>query len=275
MKIKNKQVMKNIHLLPTNKSSRLWTNNLKIRLELDEFPSQHPTNVAKNLYITSDEKFIRDEYVTDGIEIIKATPKLVDAQGLINRRDWKKIILSTDQDLIADGVQPIDDEFLEWFVKNPTCEEVEIGNDYLKWRSSEEEKLADCHKIIIPKESVNHLTTEQITEAVFCNKQETLEEAGLKHCNMIDQFPALNNPLFSFKEGAKWQQAQDLFTNFSEITALQDDSGDWYVIPNELRKDFFKDQEDEDMVDSGEFDTKYGEYRTGGDLNIIQLFAKL
>jgi hypothetical protein len=36
-----------------------------------------------------------------------------------------KIILTTDQDLIKDGVQAIDDEFLEWFVKNPSCEEVE------------------------------------------------------------------------------------------------------------------------------------------------------
>ncbi len=36
-------------------------------------------------------------------------------------------------------------------------------------------------------------------------QQETLEEAGLKHCELIDNFPALENPLFSFKEGAKWQ----------------------------------------------------------------------
>jgi hypothetical protein len=37
-------------------------------------------------------------------------------------------------------------------------------------------------------------------------KQETLEEAGLKHSDILDKFPALINPLFSFKEGAKWQQ---------------------------------------------------------------------
>ena len=28
--------------------------------------------------------------------------------------------------LIKDGVQAIDDEFLEWFVKNPNCEEIEV-----------------------------------------------------------------------------------------------------------------------------------------------------
>ena len=37
-----------------------------------------------------------------------------------------KIILTTDPDLIKDGVQVIDDEFLEWFVKNPSCEQVEV-----------------------------------------------------------------------------------------------------------------------------------------------------
>ncbi len=37
-------------------------------------------------------------------------------------------------------------------------------------------------------------------------KQETLEEVGLNHCDMLDKFPALVNPLFSFKEGAKWQK---------------------------------------------------------------------
>jgi hypothetical protein len=37
-------------------------------------------------------------------------------------KNIKKIILTTDQDLIENGVQAIEDEFLEWFVKNPTCE---------------------------------------------------------------------------------------------------------------------------------------------------------
>jgi hypothetical protein len=44
-------------------------------------------------------------------------------------KDYKKIILTTDQDLIANGVQSIDDEFLEWFVNNPNCEWVEVIYD--------------------------------------------------------------------------------------------------------------------------------------------------
>jgi len=42
----------------------------------------------------------------------------------------QKIILTTDPDLIADGVQAIDDEFLEWFVRNPSCEEVKVEEVY-------------------------------------------------------------------------------------------------------------------------------------------------
>lgn len=38
--------------------------------------------------------------------------------------------------------------------------------------------------------------------------EETVEEASIKHCNTIDEFPRLENPMFSFKEGAKWQKEQ-------------------------------------------------------------------
>jgi hypothetical protein len=35
---------------------------------------------------------------------------------------YRKVVLTTDQKLIKDGVQAIDDEFLDWLVKNPSCE---------------------------------------------------------------------------------------------------------------------------------------------------------
>jgi hypothetical protein len=64
----------------------------------------------------------------------------------------EKIILSTDPTLIADGVQAIDDEFLEWFVKNPSCEEVEVEKDqYIDKTISDTEVFTD-YKIIIPQE---------------------------------------------------------------------------------------------------------------------------
>jgi hypothetical protein len=59
------------------------------------------------------------------------------------------------------------------------------------------------------------------------------------------------------------------------VKAVEDDSGHWYVIPNRLLDEFYKDGENEEFVDSGDFDNKYGKYRTGGDLNLIQLYAAI
>ena len=118
--------MKNIHVLPTDKPSRLYYHSDLKQLVLTNKTMLREFVINQNIYITSNSKFVRDEYITDGIEVIKATPKLVDAQGLVDRRDWNKIIITTDQDLIKDGVWGIEDGFVEWFVKNPTCEYVEL-----------------------------------------------------------------------------------------------------------------------------------------------------
>ena len=166
--------MKNLHVLPTDKRSIL----------------SDCVNY-KHVYITSDEKFVRDEYVTDGIEVIKATPKLVNAQGLVSRRNWRKIILTIDQDLIADGIQAIDDTFLEWFLENPSCESVEVEKwtDY-KFQNNKEIVFFN-YKIIIPQEEP---------------KQETLEEAALR----LYQKGLKDDLSLSFhdgvKFGAKWQE---------------------------------------------------------------------
>jgi hypothetical protein len=61
--------------------------------------------------------------------------------------------------------------------------------------------------------------------------------------------------------------------NIEKVKAIKDDSGHWYVIPNDKLAEFRKDEEDEDFVDSGQFDAKWGRYMTGGDLNLIQLYA--
>jgi hypothetical protein len=63
---------------------------------------------------------------------------------------WKKIILTTNQDLINDGVQAIDDEFLEWLVKNPSCEGVNVEKVYIM--DSITPKNLIEYKILIPKE---------------------------------------------------------------------------------------------------------------------------
>jgi hypothetical protein len=60
-----------------------------------------------------------------------------------------------------------------------------------------------------------------------------------------------------------------------QVRPIQDDTGDWYILPNEWVKEFYIDQDDEEFVDSGGFGDKYGKYMTGGDLNNIQLYADI
>jgi hypothetical protein len=59
------------------------------------------------------------------------------------------------------------------------------------------------------------------------------------------------------------------------VKAVEDNDGHWYLIPNYMSYDFHRDLQDEDMCDSGKFDEKYAHYMTGGDLNLIQLWAEI
>jgi hypothetical protein len=113
--------MKNIHLLPTDKPSRLRYDEYKV-LWLSCFSCYDESKQNKqHIYITSDEEIKEGDYFwkPDCNMIFKAeyTP----------HKGCQKVILTTDADLIEDGVQAIEDEFLEWFVKNPSCESVEVN----------------------------------------------------------------------------------------------------------------------------------------------------
>ena len=203
--------MKNIHVIPTDKPSDLllcikdYVEHLNTPAENSDKKGRYRIGFGKYanlkvyqpqyMYITSNEKFIRDEYVTDGIEVMLASPKLVDAQDLICRRDWKKIVLTTDQSL--DGVQEIDDEFLKWFVKNPSCEEIEVISLRKSSGCYDEKEIWHwdflAYKIIIPKEEPkpfkDMLTMTEASLVEFKKnpipmkkeiKQETIEEAAHK-----------------------------------------------------------------------------------------------
>jgi hypothetical protein len=78
--------------------------------------------INNTIYITSDEE------IKEGDWAINLKSSSVYSIFILNEivNYEKKIILTTDQDLIKDGVQAIDDEFLKWFVKNPSCEFVPI-----------------------------------------------------------------------------------------------------------------------------------------------------
>lgn len=55
--------------------------------------------IYQNIYILSDEEIKDNDYITDGIKVIRAIPKIINSQGLVNKRNWKKIIATTDTSL--------------------------------------------------------------------------------------------------------------------------------------------------------------------------------
>jgi hypothetical protein len=119
--------MENIHLLPTDKPSRLhiWED----KPQLCEIEYSHTRNTL-NIYITSDEEIKEGDWCYDKLlNFIFKTDNYTNFNYVNQSDNVFKIILTTDQEL--NGVQAIDDSFLEWFVKNPSCDFVEV--DELKY----------------------------------------------------------------------------------------------------------------------------------------------
>ena len=81
------------------------------------------------------------------------------------------------------------------------------------------------------------------------------------------------NRIKRFNENSELNISNVSDSKIQKVRAIQDESSHWYVIPNDIVNEFRKDEQDEDFVDSGKFDDKYGKYRTGGDLNLVQLYA--
>jgi hypothetical protein len=107
---------KNIHVIPTTPNDEtgggIWIKE---------------TRDWCNLYITSGEEVKEKDWVLCSNGNIKKVTKSNSDDRFIE--NWQKIILTTDQGLIKDGIQAIDDEFLEWFVNHPEFENVDVERD--------------------------------------------------------------------------------------------------------------------------------------------------
>jgi len=197
--------MKNIHLIATDKPSRLHLG--KSGLVLCDLVFNPTTINSQNIYITNSEKpkardWVLGDFPDNPIgKVISKYGQEFTAQSLngdkygLAEYDSNKIILTTDDQLIQNGVQAIDNEFLEWFVKNPSCEEVEVIKNYLsnngQWKdvllpSEWEIDTKIKYKIIIPKEESKYSEDEFEMQSRIINKvwdeeepkQETLEEVN-------------------------------------------------------------------------------------------------
>jgi hypothetical protein len=158
--------MKNIHLLPTDKPNfgRYLVFNKENTLCIwdTELIGGQKTLTPHHIYITSDEEIKEGDKWIYNIYWDKPQKMEKDWElSILNESpNTLKIILTTDVDLIKDGVQAIDDEFLEWFVNNPSCEEVEVQKKQInnKPGSSYSTITIYKYKIIIPIEEAKQKT---------------------------------------------------------------------------------------------------------------------
>jgi hypothetical protein len=213
--------MKNIHVLPTPKPSRLYlhsNNELQLRTNIIR-TSEDYLGTNQNIYITSDEEIKEGDWIKWGEAIYKANKKYIPL--------FKKIILTTDEQLIADGVQAIDDEFLEWFVKNPSCEYVEVekffgfAEDYLIIIPQEEPKQKKWDKL--NKELDDALDAEFGSEEF---KQETIKEVFERFMESNgNQRPTLGLVLGAFSAGSEYQ-AKKMYS-LEEVINIQKEWNDF------------------------------------------------
>jgi hypothetical protein len=227
--------MKNIHLLPTTKEQHSIIRK-HTGLLLIQTTDKVYSGTKLNLYITSDEKIKEGDWCIVGNGVSKLNTQFTSKEEI--NANWKKIILTTDQDLIADGVQAIDDEFLEWFVKNPSCESVEVEKRYSDFTVDP----FVGYKIIIPQEDPKQDPTLEnaklaLREHILANKEkvaedlqemrkksgngryETLEEASEMFTSKYYSGEGYERDIEeAVKFGAKWQ-AERMYS-YDELRAI-------------------------------------------------------
>jgi hypothetical protein len=212
--------MKNIRILPTKGTGAVYISK-------DVTPNLYSNwrGEGHHIYITSKE-YIGLSYYLDGDLVRKGV--IDDKDYWEVRKDYEKIILTTDPKLIEDGVQGIDSEFVMWFINNPSCEFVKIGKEI--WNDK-----TTSYKIIIPKEGMNCWSGKKGVEGWPGKeepKQETLEDAKSNYAdihNEVYDIPCANLHINNrelienaIEFGAKWQQEQDKnkYSEFNVKTLL-------------------------------------------------------
>ena len=237
--------MKNVHIVSTLNPSKLIKNNLGYGIVSDIFKQSDLDLIQaqfQNIYIT-DNSEIKDGnwcFGMDGIFQYKGKVNLPDVELP------KKIILTDDIDLIKDGVQSIDDEFLEWFVKNPSCERVEVNYGLLKpFQSNYVGYLI-------------HLPDNDVLEEP---KQEAIEEAAQKA-----------NGYNLYARGTKGQAFNEGFIAGAKSNAAKDY---WYSQFQEQEKNNYSEEEVFNLLNNFNRHTlKLRSLKLGNSFNVKDWFSQ-
>lgn len=240
--------MKNIYLLSTEKRSRLQLNKYD-KLFLSEEVKSYLDCINQEVYITSDETIGENELC---LQIHKTNNKV--PVNIVEYKNYgegsfyfKKIILTTDPLLIEHGVQKIDDEFLEWFVKNSGCEFVEVNdittipalqlgspNGHLMYKIVIPEWISPMQKFTKKKNIIDTWLEKNGDPTV--EKHVELELAANEYANLVNDEDGTSD--IDFIEGANWM-AERMYSE-DEILKLLMECSEWQLPQTEEDVDKIK-----------------------------------
>jgi hypothetical protein len=280
--------MKNLFLLQTEKPSRLHYYFIGNYYALSKEPLNWRN--ASHVYITSNEEIKEGDWYINLLDnkIWKAEPNFINTNGIIGSK-LKKIILTTDAQLIKDGVQAIDDTFLEWFVQNPSCEEVGIKVEFMQ--TPDYLKDGFYYKIIIPQEEPKQEIEliDGFIPTSFFDKQETLEEALKNELEFVHNSCRNFDFDLGFKTGgligANWQSKQLLSLDKEGLIKTDNDKLLYQIgvakgmvqgIESQQKKSYSQEEAGELVYNMiGEYAKHYGVMIDGAKLNeLFEQFKK-
>ena len=255
MSIFKTNIVRNIFALPTDNYKNVRLSLFNDKLYLWDVAS---TAKPQHIYITNDEVVKNGEWCLefdygDKPNVVKWEFQPMDTS------DYKKIILTTDPDLIKDGVQPIPDEFLEWFVKNQSCEFVEVKKSWFGDSSSLEGK----YQIIIPKEEATielYMPKYTIGDNGMCDEvaitkdEQELDEFRKNYVEGIDGDLLSERTIDTIKafcsdaieQTAKWVKEKENRDEFAiefqewcvvNLTSGKDEEGVWHLLYGDCNQD--------------------------------------
>lgn len=150
--------MKNIHIIPTPNPSRIIKNHRnELLLTIQTLPLDKEIYCyPQNIHITDGSEIKNGDWCVDIEDNVVFKVKEQGHSGLLRSEtdsfvedSCRKIIFTTDRQIILDGVQAIPEEFLEWFCsKNGKVPFIEVYANYNRGNGKYYSKL------IIPKKEV-------------------------------------------------------------------------------------------------------------------------
>jgi hypothetical protein len=119
-------------------------------------------------------------------------------------KNAKKIILTDDIKLISEGIQPIDDTFLEWFVRNPSFEYIEWSSEKIEG-SFDGENWKYKYGTVIPREEPK----QDLEKEMFDLEQELDIPSHLRWHNSKPKQEKLKESAENFANSKEWMSGKE------------------------------------------------------------------